>query len=469
MSKKQSSQTYILAMNDFVRRCPKPKPGTTQHYLVPEDFKLIPSTSEGSVTIESDSNDSNDVIITKETDPDSTTRSEYGSQLELISTSPELYEHLVSDFDTDVMMVDPTCQYVMIHMDIREPLSKLRKLIEHRLDMNLKNYGFMIQNSQTLEDHKNLVDQCVQGEGIVQVNAQVQILTKKINIVDVLKPATDYVYSKKDEEKTGNAAMKVPDSRKEETTLEHEDEESVEEEMLSANSREHIVQWQVDSQFKSEQQRLKIPSDPLKWTVVQVRHWLLWAVRQFNLIGLKLTDWNMTGKELHELPMEEFKRIVPHDPGDVFWTHLELLRKMKLVAVRRGETCIVRSAAPPKPSTEIARPSLAINNRSQKAHFSSNTSFKIVGNGSGNKSGTNGQTHLWQFLLELLTSRQYRSVIQWTGKDAEFKLTHPEIVALLWGERKNKPAMNYEKLSRALRYYYDGDMISKRSGAGQFN
>lgn len=51
-----------------------------------------------------------------------------------------------------------------------------------------------------------------------------------------------------------------------------------------------------------------------------------------------------------------------------------------------------------------------------------------------------------------------------TGSEGEFKLTSPEIVAQLWGERKNKPTMNYEKLSRALRYYYDGDMISKVHG-----
>lgn len=35
---------------------------------------------------------------------------------------------------------------------------------------------------------------------------------------------------------------------------------------------------------------------------------------------------------------------------------------------------------------------------------------------SGNKSGVNGQIQLWQFLLELLTTREYKSVIQWIGK-----------------------------------------------------
>ncbi|KAL7053738.1 hypothetical protein AAHC03_026871 [Spirometra sp. Aus1] len=37
-------------------------------------------------------------------------------------------------------------------------------------------------------------------------------------------------------------------------------------------------------------------------------------------------------------------------------------------------------------------------------------------------------------------------------------------MASMWGQRKNKPAMNYEKLSPALLYYYDGDMISKVHG-----
>jgi hypothetical protein len=37
-------------------------------------------------------------------------------------------------------------------------------------------------------------------------------------------------------------------------------------------------------------------------------------------------------------------------------------------------------------------------------------------------------------------------------------------VARRWGLRKNKPKMNYEKLSRGLRYYYDKNIIHKTTG-----
>ncbi|PIO27249.1 hypothetical protein AB205_0140930 [Aquarana catesbeiana] len=82
----------------------------------------------------------------------------------------------------------------------------------------------------------------------------------------------------------------------------------------------------------------------------------------------------------------------------------------------------------------------------------------------GNRTGNNGQIQLWQFLLELLTDKDARDCISWVGDEGEFKLNQPELVAQKWGQRKNKPTMNYEKLSRALRYYYDGDMICKVQG-----
>ena len=75
-----------------------------------------------------------------------------------------------------------------------------------------------------------------------------------------------------------------------------------------------------------------------------------------------------------------------------------------------------------------------------------------------------GQTQLWQFLLELLSDRRHAESITWEGTSGEFKLVEPDSVARRWGERKSKPTMNYDKLSRALRYYYDKNIMTKVHG-----
>lgn len=49
-----------------------------------------------------------------------------------------------------------------------------------------------------LEAFTTLVDQCVKGEGLVQVNAQILDTTKRINIADVVKP-TEEVAMKNEE------------------------------------------------------------------------------------------------------------------------------------------------------------------------------------------------------------------------------------------------------------------------------
>ncbi|CAL8113802.1 unnamed protein product [Orchesella dallaii] len=76
-----------------------------------------------------------------------------------------------------------------------------------------------------------------------------------------------------------------------------------------------------------------------------------------------------------------------------------------------------------------------------------------------------GQIQLWQFLLELLSDGNNKS-ISWVNDGAygEFKLVDPDDVAKRWGQRKGKPNMNYDKLSRALRYYYDKNIMSKVHG-----
>jgi len=75
--------------------------------------------------------------------------------------------------------------------------------------------------------------------------------------------------------------------------------------------------------------------------------------------------------------------------------------------------------------------------------------------------GTN--IHLWQFVKELLLQPQsYGNYIHWIDRQKGiFKIVDSVKVATLWGKRKNRPAMNYDKLSRSLRQYYKKGIMKK--------
>ncbi|XP_007898285.1 ETS translocation variant 5 isoform X2 [Callorhinchus milii] len=75
-----------------------------------------------------------------------------------------------------------------------------------------------------------------------------------------------------------------------------------------------------------------------------------------------------------------------------------------------------------------------------------------------------GSLQLWQFLVTLLDDPANSHFIAWTGRGMEFKLIEPEEVARRWGIQKNRPAMNYDKLSRSLRYYYEKGIMQKVAG-----
>jgi len=343
---------------------------------------------------------------------------------------------------------------IMLHMDIRDPLYYLKNQLESRLKIDLENCIYTLQDSQPLEGHMNLVDQCVQGEGLVQVNVELKINNecKSINIVDVLKPAEEFV-----EIGTANAGdEETPDSQ----------------------TSDGGVRWIVDIQFKKFQEKNKIPKDPIEWDASHVRYWFSWALKHFNLKGINLTDWAIDGKALCDMDFQTFKDKVPNDPNNLFWTHFELLRKCKIVAVSvhtkdpnikhdpEIDEATIKDAK--KKSREkiykMAKNPRMIYMDIQESDILPNDTTNGKKNLSSFPAANSGQVQLWQFLLELLTDKNHRNAIQWLEEEGEFKLINPELVAQLWGERKNKPAMNYEKLSRALRYYYYGNMISKVPG-----
>jgi len=72
---------------------------------------------------------------------------------------------------------------------------------------------------------------------------------------------------------------------------------------------------------------------------------------------------------------------------------------------------------------------------------------------------------LWRFLLHLLHRDISTRYIEWSSdKVLEFRIKNTLGVAELWGSVKNKTDMTYEKLGRAMRYYYGKNVIEKVPG-----
>ncbi|XP_066592867.1 ETS homologous factor-like isoform X2 [Prorops nasuta] len=72
------------------------------------------------------------------------------------------------------------------------------------------------------------------------------------------------------------------------------------------------------------------------------------------------------------------------------------------------------------------------------------------------KKNATGQGKLWEFIRDLLRNRETcPSLICWEDySQAKFRFVKSDEVAKRWGSRKGNTKMTYEKLSRAMRYYY---------------
>lgn len=74
---------------------------------------------------------------------------------------------------------------------------------------------------------------------------------------------------------------------------------------------------------------------------------------------------------------------------------------------------------------------------------------------------------LWDFLQQLLndTHQRFTGFIAWKNQEmGVFKIVDPPGLAKLWGIQKNHLSMNYDKMSRALRYYYRVNILRKVQG-----
>ncbi|NXL69890.1 GABPA protein, partial [Leptocoma aspasia] len=358
-----------------------------------------------------------------------------------------------------------TAEFVSQAIDINEPIGNLKKLLEPRLQCSLDAHEICLQDIQ-LDPDRSLFDQGVKTDGTVQLSVQVisrQGIEPKLNILEIVKPVEtvevvidpDAHHAEAEAHLVEEAQVITLDGTKHIATI-------------SDETSEQVTRWAAALEgYRKEQERLGIPYDPVQWSTDQVLHWVVWVMKEFSMTDIDLNALSIPGRDLCSLSQEDFFQRVPR--GEILWSHLELLRKcmagfcggIRMSAAMKHSVQIIPASVQPATPTTIK----VINSSAKAAKVQ--RAPRISGedrSSPGNRTGNNGQIQLWQFLLELLTDKDARDCISWVGDEGEFKLNQPELVAQKWGQRKNKPTMNYEKLSRALRYYYDGDMICKVQG-----
>ncbi|KAH8360945.1 hypothetical protein KR093_000940 [Drosophila rubida] len=182
-----------------------------------------------------------------------------------------------------------------------------------------------------------------------------------------------------------------------------------------------------------------LPVDPHAWTEEDIASWVKWLTRKVKIDPEPdITRFPKDGNELCQLTRADFWVCAGSRRGGI------LLAKHFALSLYRAtgrETSPMLNENEPNPYQLLNA-----------------ASHRLVAQGSG------GQIQLWQFLLELLADSSNANCISWEGQSGEFRLIDPDEVARRWGERKAKPNMNYDKLSRALRYYYDKNIMTKVHG-----
>ncbi|XP_040890837.1 ETS-related transcription factor Elf-3 [Toxotes jaculatrix] len=75
-------------------------------------------------------------------------------------------------------------------------------------------------------------------------------------------------------------------------------------------------------------------------------------------------------------------------------------------------------------------------------------------------------THLWEFIRDILIHpERNQGLMKWEDRrEGVFKFLKSEAVAQMWGQKKKNSSMTYEKLSRAMRYYYKREILERVDG-----
>lgn len=245
---------------------------------------------------------------------------------------------------------------------------------------------------------------------------------------------------------------------------------------LEANDVEYAIIEYQKKEIDHVCSILRIDQDPKLWSVEDVRKWIVWHAREFNEPQINVEYFHMTGAELCLLTQDDFKQRTILAGSDLYsqlyvWKNVSACRVHE-PSYQQVSECDMGMVT----NREVSNPrnSPCPSTVSEDSNSSSNLSYTNISDDeytpyprhSYEKSSGESehkQIKLWEFLKDLLLHPETNNnCIKWIDRDAGiFKIEDSVRVAKLWGRRKNRPAMNYDKLSRSIRQYYRKGIIKK--------
>ncbi|XP_034444723.1 ETS homologous factor isoform X2 [Hippoglossus hippoglossus] len=200
-------------------------------------------------------------------------------------------------------------------------------------------------------------------------------------------------------------------------------------------------------------------SQPQFWSKYQVWEWLqqVLDMHQIDASNIPFQNFDMDGHQLCSLSYQDFIRaagsmgtILFHSLTELKWS-VDFPCPFPDVSYPPGEIYdpMIHPLAPvasPTPSSPDIKRSYSRPHQVRKH----------------NPRGT----HLWEFIRDILLSPERNpGLIKWEDRtEGVFRFLKSEAVAQLWGKKKNNSSMTYEKLSRAMRYYYKREILERVDG-----
>ncbi|XP_066487776.1 ETS homologous factor isoform X5 [Tiliqua scincoides] len=211
---------------------------------------------------------------------------------------------------------------------------------------------------------------------------------------------------------------------------------------------------------------------PQYWTKYQVWEWLqhLLDTNQLDATCIPFQEFDISGEHLCNMSLQDFIRAAG-TAGQLLYSNLHHLKWNGQCGSEMypSHNVIVK--------TEQTDPSVMASWKEENYFYDSGYGGTVEDSAdvkktpesppkSHNKKHTPRGTHLWEFIRDILLHPEKNAgLIKWEDRsEGVFRFLKSEAVAQLWGKKKNNSSMTYEKLSRAMRYYYKREILERVDG-----